>query len=452
MNSRYLIINQSQSVIVASVRSLLPFATGTIRQNIGNRDDATVRMEVLPRNASTPTSAATTRAAPTCWTRLWRTLRGERPVDHIALVLKLSLSTNIVIVLTMTAVAITSHSLALLSAIVENMVDLFVQALLWYAGTRSGKKQDYAKYPAGTSRFEPVAIIVAASVMALVSVMFIQESISELIKGFVHDSAEQPKLSIQALVIGTIAIVAKIGLIFYSRWVLKRSFSAAVDAIHQDNFNDTVSNAFAICAYVIASAKPSLWYVDPIGAMVIFLFIMFAWGKMAKEQVMQLVGVCASEEFITEIKDLCARHHDNMTLDIVRAYHFGSKYLVEIEVVVPADMTVKNAHDIALQLQFKIEQHRDVERAFVHVDYQAREYDEHVVSREEDALLNYAGYTEDEAARSGIRSRNASERYVAVPTEDCDAKASDVELKSVAIVAGSAPTSPSTDFKELRSE
>ncbi|DBA04735.1 TPA: hypothetical protein N0F65_004372 [Lagenidium giganteum] len=355
------------------------------------------------------------------------------------MLLKLSLSTNIVIVMTMTAVAITSGSLALLSAIVENMVDLFVQGLLCYAGTRSGKKQDYAKYPAGTSRFEPVAIIVAASVMVLVSVAFIQESITSLINGFVHHKEEQPVLSLTALVLGAVIVFAKLGLILYARWVLKRTFSAAVDAIKDDNRNDVVSNAFAICAYAIASAKPSLWYVDPIGAMVIFLGIMFAWGKMAKEQVMQLVGVCASEEFITEIKQLCASHHDTMALDIVRAYHFGSKYLVEIEVVVPADMTVKHAHDIALQLQFKVEQHSDVERAFVHVDYQSREYDEHIVSREEDALLTYAGYTGANGTAS-VRARNSSERYSAVPSEE---PTTVVVVESLA-AATPAPATPST--------
>ncbi|TMW65061.1 hypothetical protein Poli38472_009228 [Pythium oligandrum] len=123
---------------------------------------------------------------------------------------------------------------------------------------------------------------------------------------------------------------------------------------------------------------------------------------------MQLVGVSASEEFIDEVKELCNTHNAKLSLDIVRAYYFGSgsKYLVELEVVVPADMTVKDAHDIALQLQFKVENLEDVERVFVHVDYKARDYDEHVVSREEDALLTYAGYSGDETSISCRSSTN----------------------------------------------
>ncbi len=66
-----------------------------------------------------------------------------------------------------------------------------------------------------------------------------------------------------------------------------------------------------------------------------------------------------------------------MSVDIVRAYHFGNNFLVEIEVILPWDMTVKDAHDISLELQMKVEALDDVERAFVHVDYLSRDYDEH---------------------------------------------------------------------------
>lgn len=40
---------------------------------------------------------------------------------------------------------------------------------------------------------------------------------------------------------------------------------------------------------------------------------------------------------------------------------------VEMEIVLPGDMTVMESHDIALALQHKIESLEDVERAFVHV-------------------------------------------------------------------------------------
>ena len=71
------------------------------------------------------------------------------------------------------------------------------------------------------------------------------------------------------------------------------------------------------------------------------------------------------------------KHHLSMSVDVVRAYHFGKRFLVEIEVVLPKDMCVEDAHDIALELQKKVEKLHKVERAFVHVDYMTREENEH---------------------------------------------------------------------------
>ena len=48
--------------------------------------------------------------------------------------------------------------------------------------------------------------------------------------------------------------------------------------------------------------------------------------------------------------DLC------MELDIVRAYHFGPRFLVEVETIVPPDTGIVFAHDPALALLIKIEE------------------------------------------------------------------------------------------------
>ena len=41
-------------------------------------------------------------------------------------------------------------------------------------------------------------------------------------------------------------------------------------------------------------------------------------------------------------------------MDITRAYHFGARYNVEIEIILPGDMSVRESHDIALELQHKV--------------------------------------------------------------------------------------------------
>jgi hypothetical protein len=52
-----------------------------------------------------------------------------------------------------------------------------------------------------------------------------------------------------------------------------------------------------------------------------------------------------------------------------RAYHAGQNYYVEVDVVMDEELPLKVTHDVGQSLQRKLEGLADVERAFVHVDY-----------------------------------------------------------------------------------
>ncbi len=57
-------------------------------------------------------------------------------------------------------------------------------------------------------------------------------------------------------------------------------------------------------------------------------------------------------------------HHSSLIekIETVRAFHFGTSFLVEVHIVLPETMLVREAHDIAEGLQQKIERLPEVER------------------------------------------------------------------------------------------
>lgn len=57
--------------------------------------------------------------------------------------------------------------------------------------------------------------------------------------------------------------------------------------------------------------------------------------------------------------------------------HFTLQYQVDIEL--PEDLLLKDAHGIGESLQVKIEELPEVERAFVHLDYECEHKPEHSV-------------------------------------------------------------------------
>ena len=71
-------------------------------------------------------------------------------------------------------------------------------------------------------------------------------------------------------------------------------------------------------------------------------------------QVDKMIGKGAPEDFIHNLEQLASTHHADMSLDHIRAYYFGQRFIVEMEVVLPPRMTVRESHDIAMILQHKV--------------------------------------------------------------------------------------------------
>ncbi len=68
---------------------------------------------------------------------------------------------------------------------------------------------------------------------------------------------------------------------------------------------------------------------------------------------------------------MAAYHHPWIeTVDTVRAYTFGVNYLVEVHIQLSPSMPLREAHDIGESLQQKLESLDEVERAFVHLDFE----------------------------------------------------------------------------------
>lgn len=98
----------------------------------------------------------------------------------------------------------------------------------------------------------------------------------------------------------------------------------------------------------------------------IHLFIIFL--SFPSEQIHFLTGRRAEPEILSQLTWLCLNHSPLiLQLDTIKAYHCGTRLLVEVEIVVSEDMPLKATHDLRESLQSKLERLDEVERAIVHV-------------------------------------------------------------------------------------
>ena len=53
------------------------------------------------------------------------------------------------------------------------------------------------------------------------------------------------------------------------------------------------------------------------------------------------------------VSDTCRNFDERIIVDVIRAYHFGSDFLVEVEIVLDEHTVLRESHDLALALQVR---------------------------------------------------------------------------------------------------
>mmetsp|Transcript_12547 Transcript_12547/g.25437 ORF Transcript_12547/g.25437 Transcript_12547/m.25437 type:complete len:495 (+) Transcript_12547:143-1627(+) len=338
------------------------------------------------------------------------------------LALDLSLYINIFILLTKFIAYLETLSLSVLAALVDSILDVVSQWILAYTERRSSKTRSSAFYPAGASRLEPLGVLSCAALMGFASFGVLKEAMEKLVEGLSHggdvsmtDENRSSVWSMSSVVIvklGLWGLCQKVGHVREEETKDTTSLlngggtagsttagggpkyyvDSTLEALAQDHWNDCLSNAVAAMALLFALSNEHFWILDPIGAIVISLYIIFSWYSTGKEQIEQLTGKAAPSEFIDELYEMANNFDAKMEVDVVRAYHFGPKFLVELEVVLPRDTLLFESHDMGMELQYEIESREEVERCFVHIDYESRPYDEHVVSKVPELRERYRPY------------------------------------------------------------
>lgn len=265
--------------------------------------------------------------------------------------------------------SIESKSLAVIASTLDSLLDLLSGFILWFTA-HAMRTPNHYHYPIGKKRMQPVGIIVFASVMATLGLQILLESVRELIAKSHHDiSSSQEKWMIGIMVLVT---VVKFILMVYCR----QFKNEIVRAYAQDHFFDVITNSVGLATAVLAIHFK--WWIDPTGAIIIALYTMGTWARTVIENVWSLIGRTAPPDFLAKLTYLIWNHHEEIQhIDTVRAYTFGSHYFVEVDIVLPEDMLLSQAHNIGEKLQEKLEQIPEVERAFVHIDFEFTHRPEH---------------------------------------------------------------------------
>ena len=274
--------------------------------------------------------------------------------------------------------AVSSGSLSLFTTMADAIFDPLSNVTLIITN-RAVKRVDPARFPSGKARLETVGNIVFCFLMTAVSFILIAFSVRQLIDGRGEGDDDTNRFHLPSILAVAIAFATKLVLFLYT-WAIKDR-SSQVYILWQDHRNDLLINGFGLLTSVGGSKL--VWWVDPAGAIALGVLVSAIWLRTAFTEFLLLVGVTASAETQRLITYVCVTHSPAVQqIDTVRVYHSGPRLIAEVDVVMARDATLAETHDVAEALQFKLECLPDIERAYVHVDYETTHKPEHAYKKD----------------------------------------------------------------------
>ena len=271
---------------------------------------------------------------------------------------------NIILLIAKMVAATKSSSLSLIASLVDSALDLLCTLIIWTTNkmVQWRIRRLAHKFPVGRRRLEPLGILAFSIIMIVSFLQILQESVTKLLPSSApHEAASLPAIAIGALA----ATVIVKGIIWIGCIPIK---TTQVQALAQDCKTDVIFNTLSLLFPLIGHAF-QLWWLDPVGAALLSLFIIYDWAETLLENVARLTGASVDLRLLKKITYMAWRFSPVVdAYKSITAYHAGDGVWVEMDILMGEETKLGRVHDVAETLQYCLEGLQEVDRAFVTVD------------------------------------------------------------------------------------
>ena len=257
---------------------------------------------------------------------------------------------------------ILAHSGAMISDAVHSASDV-ISSFIVIIGVRISGREPDKDHPYGHERFECVASIILAMLLAIVGGEIGITAIKTIRNG--ADSITIP--GTLALVAAIVSIVVKEAMFWYTRAAALRIHSTALKADAWHHRSDALSSVGALIG--IAGARLGVPVLEPIASIVICLFIFKVAVEVFLTSIDQMVDHRCDDETEAQLSDCVLKQEGVRGVDMLQTRMFGSRIYVDIEIRVDGELRLVEAHEIAEQVHDAVEaEFPQVKHVMVHVN------------------------------------------------------------------------------------
>ena len=248
-------------------------------------------------------------------------------------------------------VGIFSLSLALVADGVQSFADAVVSLIVWI-GLRLSKKAPDGKFHFGYYRVETFSSVVAAFFMTVLGGIILYESYQELLNPVEIVNAEI------ALAVAILASVIALSLLIFKIRGAKKYSSLALKADAFNSIKDVLTSVVASLG-IVFNKYFHIAQTDSVAGIVIALFIFTVAYSVTKEASLVLMDACQCGEILSDIENIAKNVEHVREVHNIRMRKLGPYLIGDMHVVVDGDMSVREADQIATQIEERVKHEFD---------------------------------------------------------------------------------------------
>lgn len=271
-----------------------------------------------------------------------------------------SVSVAVILILIKLTAYILSGSVALLSSLIDSMIDSLASMVNFFAVRQALEPAD-PEHRFGHGKAEPLAGMVQAAFITGSSLFLFFEA------GFRLMNPHHIEFANASIVVMLVSFVLTILLVIFQQYVVKETNSVAIraDSIHY--FSDILQNLGVILALVL-STKLNLPLADPLIGLLIGAWILYSAWQIARQSYDQLMDRELPDEDRDLIRKIALSHPSVRNMHELRTRLSGRDIFIQLHLEMDGGLSLYEAHTVADTVEESLRQAFPNADVIVHED------------------------------------------------------------------------------------
>jgi cation diffusion facilitator family transporter len=235
-------------------------------------------------------------------------------------------------------------SVALLSDGLESTVNVIAAIMAWVVIGYAAKPADH-DHPFGHYKAEYISAVVEGVLIVVAALLIVQEAIAALMRPTL------PEAPVLGLGVNAIAGIVNAGWAYVLIRAGERHRSPALSADGEHILSDVVTSVGVLVGLVLALAT-GYAFLDPAMAIIVGINILYQGWKVISKSINGLMDRAIEPDEEAAVKQAISSNAEGaLNVHHLRSRKAGRVTFIDFDLVVPASMTVREAHRICDRLE-----------------------------------------------------------------------------------------------------